>query len=653
MQSDLAFDKWTMAALKKWRKRQAYFRALAQSSSDDDGADEPSLQFKHEAEKVQSSEEEVAFSPADDSFSDYWLSDCVVSSDSESGDTNVHAEPDSENKPDLAEEIASWATRNKCTRAALNELLDIFRGQGHRLPKDARTLLQTPQKVETLEKCGGQYRYFGIASGLLKILAQNPDFQDDCIQMCINIDGVPLFKSSGTQLWPILCSFHCFQPFIVGIYCGRAKPDSVDEYLADFLAELQQLTRDGIKSSGKTIRLVIKAFICDAPARAFLKCTKSHNSYYACERCTIRGYYERRVVLGAEEAGICLRSEEEFNQVLYTHHQSRKSPLITAGIPCIQSFALDYMHLVCLGVVRRMLHYIRNGPPVCKASSQQRKMISDNLASLSGKMPCEFARQPRTLLELDRWKATELRQFLLYTGPVVLKGVVSGDLYNHFLTLTVAMSILLNSDDQKRNEYLPYASELLVYFVKKCREIYGNTFAVYNVHSLVHLPADVQNFQCSLNDVSAFPFENYLQTLKRLVKQSRNPIVQVTKRLTELERCSSVQPTCMSTKNYRRISATLKDGCFLLDSNDFAFVKEKRHDGTLVCDVIRHRHTENLFESPCASKLLNIARVRQIDRLHGLKRKLILTTELRRKVVCLPMNEGYALFPMLHDIERL
>ena len=100
-------------------------------------------------------------------------------------------------------------------------------------------LLQTLQKTASVEKCGGQYSYFGITSGVLKVLVPNPNFREDCICMRINIDDVPLFKSSKMQMWPILCSFHGFQPFIAGIYCGKGKPNSVDEYLADFLEELQ------------------------------------------------------------------------------------------------------------------------------------------------------------------------------------------------------------------------------------------------------------------------------------------------------------------------------------------------------------------------------------------------------------------------------
>ena len=40
-------------------------------------------------------------------------------------------------------------------------------------------------------------------------------------------------------------------------------------------------------------------------------------------------------------------------------------------------------------------------------------------------MPLKFARQAQVLLEVKRWKAIEFRQFLLYSGPTVLKGVLS------------------------------------------------------------------------------------------------------------------------------------------------------------------------------------------------------------------------------------
>ena len=58
---------------------------------------------------------------------------------------------------------------------------------------------------------------------------------------------------------------------------------------------------------------------------------------------------------------------------------------------------------------------------MCKLSLRQRNQLSHNLSLLCGTMPSEFARQPRPISELDRWKATEFRQFLLYTGPVVLR----------------------------------------------------------------------------------------------------------------------------------------------------------------------------------------------------------------------------------------
>ena len=141
------------------------------------------------------------------------------------------------------------------------------------------------------------------------------------------------------------------------------------------------------------------------------------------------------------------------------------------------------MHLVCLGVVKRLLCFFKKGPPECRLSQGHLHEISTHLVSLSGKLPSEFARQPRSLTELNWWKATEFRQFVLYTGPVVLKKVLHKDVYDHFLCLTVALSILLDSCQRRRVAYMDFAEQLLSYFVAKCEHIYTAAFLVYNVHT--------------------------------------------------------------------------------------------------------------------------------------------------------------------------
>ena len=463
----------------------------------------------------------------------------------------------------------------------------VLRRHGHRLPKDARTLLQTPTSVQSVFKCGGRYSYFGLESGILKILSQNKCLLgDNSLKLSFNIDGVPLFKSTSIQFWPILCSFHTFEPFIVALFCGSAKPNPVDHYLSDFICELQQLCENGITHDNANYRVSVEAFICDAPARAFLKCIKGHTGYNSCERCTIHGSWNGRVVFNSDEV-FPPRIQHDFAAMKYGMHQVKMSPLLGLDISCISRFPLDYMHMVCLGVVKRMLCFLRRGPNNCRLSVRQKADVSNRLESLSGFMPREFARQPRSLSEMDRWKATEFRQFLLYTGPVVLRHVVTEAVYDHFLSLTVSLSIMLDSDPVKRNGYLPYARQLIEYFVHKCKDIYGHTFTVYNVHNLLHLHEDVSFFQCSLNEVSAFQFENHLQVVKKLVRKSQNPIVQVAKRLTEIERskCRSLDKGGVTF-----ISTNRKDGCFLLHTEEFAFIREKRQDGKLVCDCIGQQH---------------------------------------------------------------
>lgn len=219
--------------------------------------------------------------------------------------------------------------------------------------------------------------------------------------------------------------------------------------------KLTRLQHDGLSFKGETLNVKVNAFICNAPARAFLKCIKGHNAYNSCEQCTIEGkYVNHRVTFNYQpQERILPRTEEEFSSLSYPLHQHELSPLVDAGLSCIQSFVLDYMHLVCLGVVRRILVFLKQGPRECKISHRQIGEISSKLEALNGILPREFARQPRSLASQERWKATEFRQFLLYTGPVVLRAVLPDSFYYHFLSLTVAMSILLDADDDTRKAY--------------------------------------------------------------------------------------------------------------------------------------------------------------------------------------------------------
>jgi len=51
------------------------------------------------------------------------------------------------------------------------------------------------------------------------------------VSMQINIDGIPLFKSTGGQFWPILGKLALpfpSEPFVIGISSGVNKPGNLN-----------------------------------------------------------------------------------------------------------------------------------------------------------------------------------------------------------------------------------------------------------------------------------------------------------------------------------------------------------------------------------------------------------------------------------------
>ena len=105
-------------------------------------------------------------------------------------------------------------------------------------------------------------------------------------------------------------------------------------------------------------KVTLKAVTCDDPARSFLKCVVGHTSYHCCERCTIKGDWTQGRITYNDN--VCeTKTEEAFSQLHYNDHQKKGSLLIHANVPFVTLFVLDYMHLVCLGVMKRILKFLK------------------------------------------------------------------------------------------------------------------------------------------------------------------------------------------------------------------------------------------------------------------------------------------------------
>ncbi|XP_030580612.1 uncharacterized protein LOC115776952 isoform X1 [Archocentrus centrarchus] len=577
-----------------------------------------------------------------------------------------HFDDELQDSVSLSDSLSHWAIQFRISLVALTALLAILRIYHSDIPKDARTLLRTETEYSILERAGGQYHYFGILASLRNTLLKFKHTLADSftLKLQINIDGLPLFKSSCLQLWPILgllLSVPMKEPVVIGLFCGPKKPSSAKDFLEDFVTELQQL-ENGFDLEGKQLNLKLHTVICDTPARSFIKNTKNHNAYHGCDKCVQPGnYINRRMTYPC--ADYALRTDESFtNMADESHHHEGPHPFIGSSVRMVSQFPLDYMHLVCLGVVRRMLHIWLRGPLNFRLPASIVERMSAKLLEMRSFIPVEFARKPRSLRELDRWKATEFRQFLLYTGPVMLGTFLDQNMYYNFMLLFSGVAILVSP---RLSCHTQYARTLLKCFVSHFGEIYGKDQIVYNVHGLVHLAGDVQLHGC-LDSFSAFPYENYLHKLKKLIRKPEFPLAQIIRRLSEI-RIMEAPLSCTSFKKPHYVGPiigglsvkaqygemtcdkwTVKvstgDNVFVI-GNDICCIHNivECSDGVYV--VYKEFSDKSLFfDYPFNSDYLNIYKISQTSDSF----KCVKVSELVVKCTVLPHRDGFVAIPMFH-----
>ena len=319
-------------------------------------------------------------------------------------------------------------------------------------------------------------------------------------------------------------------PFVIALYSGTSKPSSLDEYLQPFISELKSLLIHGIEIYKQVVRLKLEVLVCDSPARSFLKGIKGHTGYNSCERCMQHGEWNGRLIFA--DHATQPRTDQAFKLMLDEGHHQIVSPLTQLDFGMVSRFVLDHMHLVYLGIVRKNIFLWLLGPLKTRLPSQVIAAISKSLVLLAPHVSRDFSRKPRPLAEVKMWKATEFHQFLLYTGLFVLYKKLSSKMFHNFVLLSVAMRLLLSSN--KGPFTFSYVQQQIEIFVKNFAKIYSSQVLTYNVHSLLHIVDDAKFFG-SLDNISCFPFENYLCTLKQLISkhQQKNPIPQIIRHLEE------------------------------------------------------------------------------------------------------------------------
>lgn len=522
--------------------------------------------------------------------------------------------------------------------------------------------MRTPKRHIIDDIAGGTYWHNGIATNLTLIYSGQSNIPDE-IELMFNIDGLPISKSSQSQFWPILCQIFksMYEPFFVGIFHRYSKPKNVNEYLERFVTELNDLLATGIVIDDKQIWIKCRCFLCDAPAKSFIKCIKYHNAYFACNFCCVEGIYDDNR-MSYSEFDCPLRTNMSFrNECQEEHHKGTSILEEIHSLDMVQDFPNDYLHLILLGLQKTLLKIWTMGNNFeTKFSVAQIASADRIIKNVLKTEPTEFARRVRDLGSLKYWKGTEFRIFLFYTGPVILKNILSPEAYNHFLALHCAVRICSSSLVES---HLHIAEKLFKFFAEEYMEIYGEQSISYNVHNITHVADNVRRFG-KLDSFSCFASETKLFILKKLLRKGDKPLAQAINRLAELEmlhpKKKEINELNLAKKhrndpdayellfyNNMRIDIGEKNKWLLTENNEIVeFHMAKYFEGNVVVVGFKIKKKTDFYETPLKSSLLHIyASNGEKD-----SPQMYPLTSIKTKMFAMTNEDGGLIFfPMLHN----
>lgn len=171
---------------------------------------------------------------------------------------------------------------------------------------------------------------------------------------------------------------------------------------------------------------------------------------------------------------------------------------------------VEYMHVLCLGVVKRMVELTFDVGENRKTNVKRKlsKASDFNALMLKIKLVREFPRRAREL-DLAVMKASELRNIVLFFFPLVIETIQEGEKERIVWLLLVYMvrSCVLPSD-----EFNPIPLENVSLacerFYKLYEKLYGQINCTYSTHVVGAHFIEIRHHG-PLPMTSAFPFESF------------------------------------------------------------------------------------------------------------------------------------------------
>lgn len=401
-----------------------------------------------------------------------------------------------------------------------------------------------------------------VDDGLLfrKLSEKQPNVQ--YLTFTLNTDGANIFKSSKDSLWPIQLYANFLPPsirylseniIISTIYYGRKKPKMMN-LMYTLAMEFDILKRELISFYREDIFYnfcpVVLLCVFDLPARADVQAMKGPVGKFGCPYClhpgipienlsgrtTIRHIHMSPQKLRSHNETVTLAKRISTNDEDNFGIKGHSTMMLFDTIDIIDSFPVDYMHNVLLGVAKDLIEIWLGKrkipqPPykeyMLKPASRQ--ILENRILAL--KPYSDFSRKPRSINEIGSYKATELLNCLFYYLRYSLVGILPTPIIKHFEKLSAGIYILC-----KRNikyEEIQTASNLLIEFAKEFDEIYGKGAVTMNVHLLIHYNSVVK--QCGpLWSYSMFGFENNIGQIKNFVCGQTDVLLQVAEKYVSL-----------------------------------------------------------------------------------------------------------------------